>query len=392
MNFHDFLFRRFPGSAYGMEPFADIPYSQEVRIKNEALVEFWKEHRLGGTLEPLVEAVLPRKYRTTSKRRACLNEQRGFSLGFGERAEPGVCAVSHLEPDSHNAIYAALFDKLSTSAFKPLARFLNWIIVRGSYTQVCVIFNVTKMDATIVRKLKQLGEFLPTLGLGVVAAMVYVDPTRSDYYLEAERPQEGMQSKHLFGPRLLTLAVGEARLKYPPTVFSQVNEAMVPRMVEEAKAMLQPTAADRLLDLYCGYGLFSFTLGRLCKESLGIEMEGDSIATAKESALRGKESGKLRFLAARITGESLRKTLSSVAPCPEILLLDPPRKGTDPGVISLLAARNPRKILHICCGTDEIVPAVKEWNQAGYQVERALPLDLFAGTPNLETMISIVKK
>lgn len=392
MKFQEYMFQRFPGSAYGLEPMAEIPYAQEVRIKNEALAQFWKTNNLGGTLEPMVEAVMPRAYRTTSKRRAHLNEQRGFSLAFADRAEPGICAASILEPDSHNALYAALFDKLSTPHYKILARFLNWIIIRGNYTQLCVIFNVTKLDANIVRKLKQIGDVLPGLGLGVTAAMVYVDPTRSDYYLEAERPAEGLGGKHLFGPRLLTLAVGDVRLKYPPTVFSQVNEAMVPRMVEEATKLLEPSTTDRLLDLYCGYGLFSFTVGRTCKETLGIEMEGDSIATAKETVLRAKESHKHRFLAARISGESLRKALANLPPMPEIVLLDPPRKGCDPGVISLVASRNPRKVLQICCGTDEIVPAIQEWQKSGYIVDIARPLDLFAGTPNLETLIRLRKK
>lgn len=388
MKFHEYMFRKFPGSAYGTEPFAELPYSQEVRIKNECFSAFWSDNKLGGELHPLIPAIQPRGYRTTSKRRAFFNEQKGLSLTFADHPEPGVCAASILEPDNHNAIYAALFDKLSTPAFKPVTRFLNWIIIRGNYSQACVILNVAKLDATIVRRLKQIGEFLPTLGLGVTAAMVYVDPSRSDYYLEAERPPEGMQSKHLFGPRLLTINIGDVKLKYPPTVFSQVNEAMVPRMVEEARAILKPSATHRLLDLYCGYGLFSFTLGKDCKESIGIEMEGDSIYTAKETALRSKDSGKFRFWASRITADSLAKTLGNLSAMPELLLLDPPRKGCDVGVISLLAARRPSRILQICCGTDEIIPAVQEWNNAGYQVESAKPIDLFAGTPNLETLIS----
>ena len=98
--------------------------------------------------------------------------------------------------------------------------------------------------------------------------MSYFDPTRSDYYLEAEKPK-GLQTKHLFGQRLLGLKVGETLMRYSPTGFSQVNESMVPEMVELAEKMLSPQKDDVLLDLYCGYGLFSHTLGQKCRKVSG---------------------------------------------------------------------------------------------------------------------------
>jgi tRNA/tmRNA/rRNA uracil-C5-methylase (TrmA/RlmC/RlmD family) len=391
MSFAQILLQQTPPNRESFEPLADLAYPQELRYKNAALAQFWSENKLGGTLEQIVPAVLPRAYRTTTKRRALLHEQHGFALGFEERIRVGFFETSNLEPDSHNKIYGYLFNKLATPAFKPLARALNWLIIRGNYTQHCVIFNVVKLDATIVRKSKQLADALAQEKLGVTCAMMYVDPTRSEYYLEAERPETGLDMKHLFGPRLLTLAVEDLRLKYPPTVFSQVNEAMVPTMVEQARSLLQPTSADRLLDMYCGYGLFTFTLGRKCKEALGIELAGESIATAIGTALHLNLSGRIRFKPARITADLLKATLPPISTS-EILLLDPPRKGCEAGVIATLAARNPRRVLHICCGTDEIVPAVRDWNANGYQLDLARPLDLFPGTANLETLLLLTKK
>ena len=393
MTFAQTLLRQLPQATESFEPLADIAYSQELRYKNTALEQFWAENKIGGKLEPIVPAILPRAYRTTTKRRALLHEQHGFALGFEERIRVGFFEISSLEPDTHNKIYAFLFNKLSSPAYKPLARAMNWLIIRGNYTQHCVIFNVCKLDATIVRKTKQISDALTEAKLGVTCAMMYVDPTRSEYYLEAERPDTGLDIKHLFGPRLLTLAVEDLRLKYPPTVFSQVNEAMVPTMVEHARALLQPASADRLLDLYCGYGLFTFTLGRKCKEALGIELAGESIATAIGTAQYLNLSKSIRFKPARITADYLKTALPPVAQDGnEVLLLDPPRKGCESGVIATLAARDPRRVLHICCGTDEIVPTVRDWNANGYRLELARPLDLFPGTANLETLLLLTQK
>lgn len=389
MNYSEILLRKAPQLAYGAEPLALLAYPLELRLKTEAIADLWKQERLPLDPGSVVASPLARAYRTTSKRRVHFGE-RGLALDFADRSQPGICAASVLEPDSHNALYAALFDKLMSPAFKPLASALNWIIIRGNYSQHAIIFNVAKLDATVVRKAKLLSEFLPTLKLGVTGAMLYFDPTRSDYYLEAQPPEEGLQSKHLFGPRLLTLAIEDLKLKYPLTGFSQINESIIPTLIQSAREMLELKPEDRLLDLYCGYGLFSFTLGRQARECLGIEMTGESIATAMESSMRMGTARKIRFKAGRITRESLPAMLPLKDAKPEVILLDPPRQGCEPGVIGILAARKPRRVLHICCGTDEVAPAMREWKAAGYALEQCRALDLFPGTPNLETLLSFV--
>ena len=94
-------------------------------------------------------------------------------------------------------------------------------------------------------------------------------------------------------------------------------------------------------------------------------------------------------MAGRITGEFLGTRVPAPR-APEVLLLDPPRQGTEPGVIDVLAARHPERVVHICCGTDEIPREVASWSRAGYRLERAVPMDLFAGTANLETLLLLL--
>ncbi len=382
-----------PASADAVEPLAKVPYAEEIRAKNEALARFWSEEKLPGRPGAILPSALPRGYRTCTKRRVVIYGKQALSLGFSDRTKPNTSAVSLLDPEVHNRIFAFLFDKLKTPAYAPLARALNWLILRDGNGAVCLILNVAKLDGTVVRKAKQLAEYLSASKIGVTSALMYVDPTRSEYYLTAERPQEGLKAKHLFGPRLLTLEVDGIRLKYPPTVFSQVNEAMVPVMVREGKRMLGITPQDRFLDLYCGYGLFSFTLGLGAKETLAVELEGDAVSAAKETARLRFPDARYRFIATRISKETVERLLPpATRDAPEVILLDPPRKGAPPEVIEALAKRRPRRVLQICCGTDEIAPAVRTWIESGYSIDEILPLDMFAGTPNLETLIALVPK
>ena len=77
---------------------------------------------------------------------------------------------------------------------------------------------------------------------------------------------------------------------------------------------------------------------------------------------------------------------------PEAILLDPPRQGTEVGVIQALAARNPIRVLHIFCDLDSLPKEVKEWNSNGFDVSEVVPLDMFPGTDNLEVMVLLLPK
>jgi tRNA/tmRNA/rRNA uracil-C5-methylase (TrmA/RlmC/RlmD family) len=168
-------------------------------------------------------------------------------------------------------------------------------------------------------------------------------------------------------------------------VFSQVNEAMLPTLLATARALLRPLAGHALLDLYCGYGLFSACLGGEAGATLGVDAEGPAIEAARDNA-RQLRLARARFLAGRITGEWLASRAPRPA-MPELALLDPPRQGTAEGVIEALALRGPERVLHVFCGTDEIPRELARWRRSGYRMERAAPLDLLPGTANLETLI-----
>lgn len=364
---------------------AILDYKDELAVKNKAFALFFEKNGLPSP-EEVIASPLPRNYRTTTKRRAIF-ENGEFSLAFGEDdrseyAEP-------LEPEEHLAIYKLVEGYLKKPVFKALAEAMNWLIIRGSYKRRTVIFNVSEMNASVVRKLKLMGEHLTASELGVFSVHVYFDPTCSDYYLEARRPTNALAFKTLYGPKDLSLDLGDIRLKYPVTGFSQINESQIPNLLSKAKELLQPNAEEHMLDLYCGYGLFSLGIGKNAKSTFGVEWEGPSIEYAKNSA-RFLKRMNAKFLAGKIDAEFVEKKIPKFRE-PEVILLDPPRKGVEQGVISALAKRNPKRVLHVFCGTDEIPRSVNQWRMAHYQVSKIQPLDLFPGTPHLETAVLMTK-
>lgn len=380
----------------GIEPLANLSYEKELELKTQVFKEFWKDNNLPTKPEKVVASPKPRQYRTTTKRRIIRHKNR-FYLLFSEDTkvkEREFFTTSLLEPEEHSEIYRYISERINEPVYLILGQCLNFIVVRGSYTEFSVIFNVHTLSGPIVRKLKALAEEIKRTQGNVISAFIYLDPTRSDYYLENLRPKDQISFKKLFGPDKLFVKFHDLKYSFYPTSFSQVNGSMVPVMLDRAKSMLlpadKPADKPRLIDLYCGYGLFSHYLADNFNETIGIEAEGSSIKSAIENNSFMAHKGKVKFLTKRITEESLDSSLPESLDIEEVYILDPPRQGTEKGVIKKIAQRRPLRVLHIFCNVDKIAEEIKQWKKNNYKIQKVIPLDMFPGTPNLEVMILLM--
>jgi tRNA/tmRNA/rRNA uracil-C5-methylase (TrmA/RlmC/RlmD family) len=375
-------------------PLVHLDYETELQVKNKGLKLFWEKYALQGKPEEVFGSPRARGYRTTSKRKTILKGNT-LHLILGEKGSSArnkeVFTPSPLEPVEHERIYLFLQKKLSESPFKLLARHLNYLIIRGNYSHWAVIFNIDKMNGPIVHKLKLIAGHLQKLEDRVSAAFIYFDPTHSDYYLESRRPSDSQHFKKLFGQDLLSVTHHDCKYRFHPTSFSQVNESIVPIMLNKVREMLAPARNEKFLDLYCGYGLFSHFLAPEFKQVTAFDFEGKSIQAAKNNyRLNKKRGGKSKFFSSRIDARLLNE-LAGSAP-PQAVLLDPPRQGPAPGVIAGLSLLKPEKVLHIFCNVDQIPISIKQWRDQHYEVRRIIPLDMFPGSANLEIMILLSPK
>ncbi len=395
------------GLLSGSEPLADMEYGRELRLKNEALKRFRDIHSLPCDPGLITRSPLSRGYRSTSKRRVAMASGKIYFLHPGER--PGgkqLVSPSLLEPPRHEEIFRLIHRRISRNEDEPLAKALNWVIIRGIDRGCALILNVYRIDAAVVRKAKQLSERIPVENEAIASVFLFHDPSRSEYYLEAgreapdERPSRIREAglKCLAGPRDLAIDLGDLRLRFPPLVFSQINESMIPNLLQTGREMLESpggdTSADHLVDLYCGYGLFSFGMGSRFGRVTGIELAGPAIEAARHNFDRISKKGSIhirpmRFLEGRITGPFIEKAFTPIERGRKRVhvLLDPPRQGTGSGVIEAIAGSNPQQVLHIFCNIDRLPLELRQWEALGYRAARASVLDFFPGTANVETLL-----
>ncbi len=375
------------------EPLARFDYNLELDLKNQALQEFWKAHGLPSKPDLILPSPRPRHYRTTSKRRVVMEKGR-FALSFltesNAAANPKAAKESLVDPKEHTLIYQFILSKLNTPAYTLFARALNFVIIRGDYSHFTVLFNVHRLNGEVVRKAKLLGEHLRTKDPKAVSAFLFFDPSRSDFYFEARTYEGPWKLKNIFGPDDIRLKVLDRTYAFHPTAFCQVNASILPTFLEKAHSLLEPKSEQRLVDLYSGFGFFTLHLGHAYKEALGVDLGIVSIDSAQKMAAADPKA-RCRFRSGRIQVQHLDKLLPPpLSENREVLLLDPPRQGTEPGVIRALAERKSARILHIFCDLDTLPKEVKEWGECGFKVSKVVPLDMFPGTNNLEVMVLLI--
>lgn len=377
---------KLPGA--GAAALAWLDYGLEIQLKNSALAAFWKQHELPGRPQAIVGSPRPRHYRTTSKRRLLAADG---GERQGSKGRPLFCEgedAALLEPREHASIFAAMDERLRLPEFRPLARSLNFIIIRGTYEEFQVIFNLHAMSREANRLLLKAAAVLRGLGANVISAFLYLDPGRSPYYLENDRPRGPFPIKKLFGPERFRMRLGDLTFAVPPVAFSQVNESLLPLLLANVGELLAGEGRERLLDLYCGYGLFTFSLRPRYREIIAVDAAPASIRAGSSMLSPAPGQARVNFKVHSIARDSLSAALPPpLAPGAEDVILDPPRRGTDAAVIRSIARRRPGRVLHLFCASEELPAAIGHWRRSGYLVRRIVPMDMFAGTPQLETLV-----
>lgn len=365
------------------EPFASMDYGHELKIKGIALNKFLEQSGVRCAAGGIVPSPLPRYYRTTTKRRARFDKNR-FILVSDESGEQ--TGDSLLEPEQHSAIYGQLTQLLGEKINRPVARALNFAIIRGSYSEFSLIFNVTELTADIVRGCTKTAEKISAAVPLMKSSFIYHDPAGSKYYFDSTQPVDGLRMKRLFGPANLAVRAGGLLYTFHPSGFSQINLSIADDMLSTARVLLDPADGAELLDLYCGYGFFSCYMSRNFAGITGMDYDRNSIEHARANMKRLNPGCRWKYSALKIEPSLLASNLPR-GRSGEHMLLDPPRRGTQPGVIETLAERKPVKILHVFCGIETIPAELARWKNCGYSAREIIPLDMFPGTPGLEVMV-----
>lgn len=169
-----------------------------------------------------------------------------------------------------------------------------------------------------------------------------------------------------------------------PTAFFQTNVGAAAELVRIVREEIGDAA--RVLDLYCGSGLFSLPLAKAGATVTAIEENRQAIADAESNArINRLPAGQVRFIAGRVE-DALSKAAKASW---DAVILDPPRQGCPPQVITtVFRGIRPPRVVYVSCNPEALAREMPSIREAGYAVSRVQPVDMFPHTEHIETVMS----
>ena len=172
------------------------------------------------------------------------------------------------------------------------------------------------------------------------------------------------------------------RLSVPS--FFQINRAQTERLYAQALEFAGLTGRETVLDLYCGIGTISLALAQRAGQVIGAEIVPEAVQDAQANAARN-QVGNARFLCGDAGEAAFQLAAEGVRP--QVICVDPPRKGLAPEVPEILASMAPERIVYVSCDPATLARDVKRFGELGYPVVKAQAVDLFPRTAHVETVV-----
>ena len=176
------------------------------------------------------------------------------------------------------------------------------------------------------------------------------------------------------------------RLSVPS--FYQVNPAQTEVLYGKALEFAGLTGAETVLDLYCGIGTISLVMARKAGMVWGAEVVPQAVDDAIANARRNHIEN-ARFLCAD-AGEAARY-LEGEGVRPDVVCVDPPRKGLAEDVVDTIADMGPQRVVYVSCDPGTLGRDVKRFAGRGYTLKRAVAVDMFPRTAHVETVVLLSK-
>ena len=363
--------------------FQHMSYTEELRAKRQRVQDALT--RLGGT-DLQVEEILGAKDPTHYRNKSQYPVGPGGTIGFYKARSHQVVGVDCclIQSEASDKTVKAVGDwmrRYKISAYdertgKGLVRHIYVRVNRKGESLCCVVANGKQLPRE-----PELVAFIRAAAPRTVGVVLNTNTKKGNVIL-------GEKYRTLWGQDFLMDTLCGLRFKLSVPSFYQVNRDQAEVLYGKALEFAGLTGEETVLDLYCGTGTITLCMAAKAKQVIGAEIVPPAIADAKENAARnGIENaeffcGDAADIAAKLEQDGLR---------PDVITVDPPRKGLSPEVIVSVAAMGPERVVYVSCDPATLGRDVKLFAELGYQAVRACAVDMFPGTRHVETVAELVR-
>jgi len=194
----------------------------------------------------------------------------------------------------------------------------------------------------------------------------------------------GDKNKVLFGKERIKDTLCGVKYEISPHSFYQINHAQTEKLYGKALEYAEIEKDDVVMDIYCGIGTISFSAAKMAGKVIGVEIVPQAIADARENAGRnGIENAEFYCAdAADLVPWLIKNGVN-----PDVVILDPPRKGSDEKTLTAIMTAEPKRIVYVSCNPATLARDLKFLEENGYKVDKVCGVDMFANTSHVETVV-----
>lgn len=366
-----------------------IAYEEELKIKEQRVRDALE--RIGGIENPPLKPIIGADSRDGYRNKALLpigkGPEGGIELGFYARNSHRIvpCESCKLQPEEFA---------------RAMKAFRDWAKDYGDpvYDEAA---HTGRMRRLFLRKAEATGEVMACVvvnGNGLhhegelISAMRGALPELKSLVINSNRERTnvalGGRCRTAWGRDSIRDRLCGLEFEISPLSFYQVNRTQTEKLYGLAAEYAGPGKEDLLLDLYCGTGTIGLSMARSAGRLIGVEVQPQAVENARENALRNGIDN-AEFLcadAARAAGELKRRGLR-----PDIVILDPPRKGCGPELVETVAGMGPQRVVYVSCDPATLARDLRQFHELGYGMAEGRPVDMFPGTGHVETVVLLQK-
>lgn len=362
-----------------------ISYEEELKIKKQSVEDAIK--RIGKVdlaAQPIVSNGKSYGYRNKAQYPVAENGNLGFFANHSHRIiENDFCPLQPKEfsdiceifknwvKSSNNSVY-------SEETGRGLLRHLY--IRKGEITgdiMICLVINGNFINSpeTLIEAIKaRFGESFKTLVLNI----------------NKEKTNVILSDKcvNLYGDGYIYDILCGVKVRLNPLSFYQVNHDMAELLYNKA-ADYADVKDKTVLDLYCGAGTIGLSMAKDAKKIIGVEIIPEAVEDAEFNAVNNKITN-ARFICSDASDAA--KTLAKEKIKPDVIVVDPPRKGCSEALLNTIAKDfSPDRLVYVSCDPATLARDINVLNGLGYALKEYTPFDLFPRTSHVETVALLVK-
>ena len=363
--------------------FRHMDRTEELAAKRQRVQDALR--RIGGSAVTVegIDGGAPLHYRNKSQYPVAADGSVGFYKARSHQVVPvAQCLIQKPQADAAAQALRTYIASCGVSCYDEKTRrgLVRHLYIRtngAGQSLICVAANGKKLprEEELVRLLRQAAPETVGVVLGV-----NTQPTGAVL---------GTEYRTLWGADVLTDTLCGLTFRLSVPSFYQVNREMAERLYARAVEFAGLTGTETVLDLYCGAGTITLAMADKAKKVIGAEIVAPAVENARENAAAGGVEnaeffcGDAADIAVKLAAEHLR---------PDVICVDPPRKGLAPAVIDAMVQMAPKRIVYVSCDPATLGRDVKLLEQKGYKALRATAVDLFPRTAHVETVVLLSRE